>query len=163
MDNKVAEFFRKRSVKIAVAVLSGLPAFTMLMKLFSLTTDSGEVIKFSAYHSAEVIVNYGDLGEIIAVAVFGPIISGAFVLSVFMALGAVGMAFFKQKSAVIISYALSFIPNLALMTAMSVLNSLISEMAVTYSPLVIITLLWNMTFLLVSLSGIVFTAVSKNK
>lgn len=163
MENKIALFFIRRSVKISVAVLSVLPSLALILNLLSLTTESNEIIKFSVHSSADVIVDHGGLGEIIAASLFAPLIRAGLILSVICGPAAIVLAVFNKKATDIISYIFSCIPNLAVAMSISVVCSLIEEMPVTYSPVLYIVMFWSSLFMVVPFGGIVFSAFSKNK
>lgn len=161
MENKLIEFFVSRTAKISLSVCAILPVFVLIMDTFTMVSEEGITVSFSAMRIMETYAKYGGSVGMWVAMLFTPIYRITFVLTLVLGAAAIGVSFIRKKWASILTYVFATIPTLALSMSLGALTSFAEEDGIAYSMILFVAIMWTALIDTATLTGFICSLVSK--
>lgn len=161
MENKLIDFFTNRYLKLILAFCAIMPVFVLIMDLFSITNDNGVTFSCSALGLKDAFKEHGAPSSMFVAVLFYPLYTGSFIVGILASIGAAAISFIHRKWANILCYVLLTTPTCAVLMCIGILSSFAEEDGVTYSPVLLVVLLWAGLVYTVTLTGFICSLISK--
>ncbi len=163
MWGKIVDLATDMRFKIGVVICGIIPLLSLVLPLFNIMTDEYEIVSFSAMQFRDIYIQYKpDSLEMFTMALFGPAITGTFVIALVLGLVAIGLCFVRKKVATIFVYVLSAISCYLPEIMLAMIIGVFEETSMMNETAMLVFLMWVTLMFPVIMAGIGLAAASKN-